>query len=80
MSDFTLIFLKDEDSEELEDMIINPTDGVIVCARNEDDVNQLEACCSYLRTFCFASSSSMVLTIFVLSTNRFGYVKSLMVS
>ncbi|KAJ7961483.1 Transducin/WD40 repeat-like superfamily protein [Quillaja saponaria] len=32
----------DEDSEELEDMTINPTDSVIVCARNEDDVNLLE--------------------------------------
>lgn len=33
---------KDDDSEELEDMIINPTDSVIVCARNEDDVSLLE--------------------------------------
>ncbi|KAJ1383894.1 WD40/YVTN repeat-like-containing domain superfamily [Sesbania bispinosa] len=32
----------DDDSEELEDMIINPTDSVIVCARNEDDVSVLE--------------------------------------
>ncbi|TXG59715.1 hypothetical protein EZV62_014288 [Acer yangbiense] len=28
----------DEDSEELEDMNINPDDAVIICARNEDDV------------------------------------------
>ncbi|KAK7320267.1 hypothetical protein VNO77_29588 [Canavalia gladiata] len=32
----------DDDSDELEDMIINPTDSVIVCARNEDDVSLLE--------------------------------------
>ncbi|MED6215983.1 hypothetical protein PIB30_003183 [Stylosanthes scabra] len=32
----------DDDSEELEDMIINPTDSVIVCARTEDDVSLLE--------------------------------------
>lgn len=28
----------------MEDMIINPDDAVIVCARNEDDVSQLEVC------------------------------------
>ncbi|XP_061345157.1 uncharacterized WD repeat-containing protein C17D11.16-like isoform X2 [Gastrolobium bilobum] len=33
---------KDDDSEELEDMIINPADSVIVCARNEDNVSFLE--------------------------------------
>ncbi|TKY57501.1 WD repeat-containing protein [Spatholobus suberectus] len=32
----------DDDSDDLEDMIINPTDSVIVCARNEDDVSLLE--------------------------------------
>ncbi|KAA8550863.1 hypothetical protein F0562_002547 [Nyssa sinensis] len=32
----------DEDSEELEDMTIKAEDAVIVCARNEDDVSQLE--------------------------------------
>ncbi|ESR34434.1 WD REPEATS REGION domain-containing protein [Citrus sinensis] len=32
----------DEDSEDLEDMTINPNDAVIVCARNEDDVSHLE--------------------------------------
>lgn len=30
------------DSEDMEDMIINPTDSVVVCARTEDDVNFLE--------------------------------------
>ncbi|KAL5096229.1 hypothetical protein RYX36_000556, partial [Vicia faba] len=30
------------DSEDVEDMIINPTDSVVVCARTEDDVNYLE--------------------------------------
>ncbi|KAG6404272.1 hypothetical protein SASPL_136518 [Salvia splendens] len=34
----------DEDSEEEEDMTIKPEDGIIVCARNEDDVSHLEAC------------------------------------
>ncbi|KAI4308454.1 hypothetical protein L6164_031531 [Bauhinia variegata] len=33
---------EDDDSEELEEMIISPTDAVIVCARNEDDVSLLE--------------------------------------
>ncbi|KAJ0088843.1 hypothetical protein Patl1_32541 [Pistacia atlantica] len=33
----------DEDSEDLEDMVINANDSVIVCARNEDDVSHLEA-------------------------------------
>lgn len=33
---------EDYDSEDLEDMIINPTDSVVVCARTEDDVNFLE--------------------------------------
>ncbi|XLR04133.1 hypothetical protein S83_070331, partial [Arachis hypogaea] len=32
----------DNDSEELEDMIINPTNSVIVCARIEDDLSLLE--------------------------------------
>lgn len=32
----------DEDSEEEEDITIKPEDGVIVCARNEDDVSHLE--------------------------------------
>ncbi|XP_057788717.1 uncharacterized protein LOC131005698 [Salvia miltiorrhiza] len=32
----------DEDSEEEEDMTIKPEDGIIVCARNEDDVSHLE--------------------------------------
>ncbi|KAK7258346.1 hypothetical protein RIF29_23919 [Crotalaria pallida] len=32
----------DDDSEDLQDMIINPTDSVIVCARNEDEVSILE--------------------------------------
>ncbi|KAL5580304.1 hypothetical protein UlMin_012746 [Ulmus minor] len=38
-------YLKDKDdydSEELEDLTIGPTDAVIVCARNDEDVNQLE--------------------------------------
>ncbi|XP_004491600.1 uncharacterized protein [Cicer arietinum] len=39
-------YIKDKneeyDSEDLEDMIITPTDSVIVCARAEDDVNHLE--------------------------------------
>lgn len=35
----------DEDSEDLEDLAINPMDSVIVCARNGDDGNQLEVCC-----------------------------------
>ncbi|KAI9080904.1 hypothetical protein K1719_037065 [Acacia pycnantha] len=32
----------DDDSEDLEDMTINPTDSVIVCACNEGDINRLE--------------------------------------
>lgn len=32
----------DEDDEEIEDLNIKPTDGVIVCAHNEEDTNQLE--------------------------------------
>ncbi|KAJ4822978.1 hypothetical protein Tsubulata_000347 [Turnera subulata] len=38
-------YLKDEDdddSEELEDMVIQPKDGVIVCAGSEDDFHHLE--------------------------------------
>lgn len=31
----------DEDSEELEDKVIQPMDSVIVCARNEDDVSDI---------------------------------------
>lgn len=34
--------LQDDDSDELEDMIINPTDSVIVYASTEDDVSHLE--------------------------------------
>ncbi|KAG0498411.1 hypothetical protein HPP92_003102 [Vanilla planifolia] len=33
----------DEDEDEVEDMTIKPTDSVIVCARNEDEFNYLEA-------------------------------------
>ncbi|XP_058087364.1 uncharacterized WD repeat-containing protein C17D11.16-like [Magnolia sinica] len=32
----------DDDEEEIEDMTIKPSDAVIVCARNEDDVSHLE--------------------------------------
>ncbi|CAL9111710.1 unnamed protein product [Musa acuminata var. zebrina] len=32
----------DDDDEEIEDMTIKPTDAVIVCARNEDEVSHLE--------------------------------------
>ncbi|XP_042411551.1 uncharacterized WD repeat-containing protein C17D11.16-like [Zingiber officinale] len=32
----------DEDDDEIEDMTIEPTDAVIVCARNEDEVSHLE--------------------------------------
>lgn len=34
--------LQADDSEDLEDMIINPTDSVIVYACTEDDVSLLE--------------------------------------
>lgn len=34
----------DDDEEEIEDMTIKPTDAVILCARNEDEVNLLEVC------------------------------------
>ncbi|KAG6587643.1 uncharacterized WD repeat-containing protein C17D11.16 [Cucurbita moschata] len=40
-------YLKDEgddDSEDLEDETIKPTDAVIVCACNEDDVSALQVC------------------------------------
>ncbi|THU54384.1 hypothetical protein C4D60_Mb10t24520 [Musa balbisiana] len=33
----------DDDDDEIEDMTIKPTDAVIVCARNEDEVSHLEA-------------------------------------
>ncbi|PKA56713.1 Protein SPA1-like 2 [Apostasia shenzhenica] len=33
---------EDEDDDEIEDMTIKPTDSVIICARNEDEVNHLE--------------------------------------
>ncbi|XP_068643116.1 uncharacterized WD repeat-containing protein C17D11.16-like [Aristolochia californica] len=32
----------DDDDEEIEDLTIKPTDAVLVCARNEDDVSHLE--------------------------------------
>ncbi|KAJ3676908.1 hypothetical protein LUZ60_002632 [Juncus effusus] len=34
----------EEDEEEMEDLTIKPTDSVILCARNEDEVNLLEVC------------------------------------
>ncbi|KAL5720194.1 hypothetical protein ACHQM5_012881 [Ranunculus cassubicifolius] len=40
-------YLKDDDDdedEEIEDMTIKPSDAVIVCASNEDDVSQLQVC------------------------------------
>ncbi|WVY90009.1 hypothetical protein V8G54_035523 [Vigna mungo] len=36
----------DDDSDDLEDMVINPTDSIIVYAYNEDDVSHIE--CTYL--------------------------------
>lgn len=33
---------EDDDDDEIEDMTIKPTDSVIVCARNEDEVSHLE--------------------------------------
>ncbi|XP_078180085.1 LOW QUALITY PROTEIN: putative WD repeat-containing protein C17D11.16 [Carex rostrata] len=35
---------EDDDDEEIEDLTIKPTDAVILCARNEDEVNLLEVC------------------------------------
>ncbi|OVA09982.1 WD40 repeat [Macleaya cordata] len=35
---------EDEDDEEIEDMTIKPSDAVIVCARNDDDISQLQVC------------------------------------
>lgn len=32
-------------------MTIKPEDGVIVCARNEDDVSHLEACGLFVEKF-----------------------------
>ncbi|XP_014502643.1 uncharacterized WD repeat-containing protein C17D11.16 isoform X2 [Vigna radiata var. radiata] len=34
----------DDDSDDLEDMVINPTDSIIVYAYNEDDVSHIEVC------------------------------------
>lgn len=34
--------LQDDDSDDLEDMVINPTDSIIVYAYNEDDVSHIE--------------------------------------
>ncbi|XP_047174830.1 uncharacterized WD repeat-containing protein C17D11.16-like isoform X1 [Vigna umbellata] len=34
----------DDDSDDLEDMVINPTDSIIVFACNEDDVSHIEVC------------------------------------
>ncbi|KAL5703899.1 hypothetical protein ACHQM5_022392 [Ranunculus cassubicifolius] len=34
----------DDEDEEIEDMTIKPSDSVIVCASNEDDVSQLQVC------------------------------------
>lgn len=48
-------YLQDEDSEDLEDLVINANDAVIVCARNEDDVSHLEARNAYsLLTLSFS--------------------------
>ncbi|KAF3321397.1 Periodic tryptophan protein 1 [Carex littledalei] len=35
---------EDDDDEAIEDMTIQPTDAVILCARNEDELNLLEVC------------------------------------
>jgi periodic tryptophan protein 1 len=34
----------DDDEEEIEDLTIKPTDAIILCARNEDEVNLLDVC------------------------------------
>jgi len=39
---YVVLMLQDDDSDDLEDMIINPTDSVIVYACTEDDVSYLE--------------------------------------
>uniref|UniRef100_A0A2N9EWD9 Uncharacterized protein n=1 Tax=Fagus sylvatica TaxID=28930 RepID=A0A2N9EWD9_FAGSY len=39
---FSITPFQDEDSEDAEDMTINPTDVVLVCARSGEDVSQLE--------------------------------------
>jgi hypothetical protein len=41
---FSITPFQDEDSEDAEDMTINPTDVVLVCARSGEDVSQLEVC------------------------------------
>ncbi|RYR66144.1 hypothetical protein Ahy_A03g012087 [Arachis hypogaea] len=40
----------DDDSEELEDMLINPTDSIIICARTEDYLSLLEMRKTSLKT------------------------------
>lgn len=37
-----VLMLQDDDSEDLQDLIINPNDSVIVYACTEDDVSYLE--------------------------------------
>lgn len=41
---FLITPFQDDDSEEVEDMTINPTDAVLVCAHSGDEVSQLEVC------------------------------------
>ena len=56
--------------------MIRPMDAVIVCARNEDDVSHLEACC------CLSLNHSQKLRhipqtfiVHYFCTNRFGYMR-----
>lgn len=86
---FLITPFQDDDSEEVEDMTINPTDAVLVCAHSGDEVSQLEVCNSpnllllslflYPDTNTFPNSSGTPKSYVIpLSICRFGYMRNLM--
>ncbi|QHO58490.1 putative WD repeat-containing protein [Arachis hypogaea] len=55
----------DDDSEELEDMIINSTDSVIVCARTEDDLSLLDYVFFYNKVHILEDVSTSEMNMYV---------------
>ena len=58
--------------------MIRPMDAVIVCARNEDDVSHLEACCHLSLSLIQKNLQTQTPQAFIVHyfcTNRFGYMR-----
>ncbi|KAF2290772.1 hypothetical protein GH714_015385 [Hevea brasiliensis] len=70
-------FIQDDDSEELKDVTFKPKDAIIICSRNEDECNHLEAS-NFDLELDISLSLSLSLSLSIQHSScmsRFGYLK-----